>query len=29
MAEICDVIDTVEMDLTLHGLWCIWQRHGG
>ena len=29
MAEICDVIDSVEMDLTLHGLWCIWQRHGG
>jgi type III pantothenate kinase len=29
MAEICDVIDVVEMDLTLHGLWCIWQRHGG
>ncbi len=29
MAEICDVIDAVEMDLTLHGLWCIWQRHGG
>jgi type III pantothenate kinase len=29
MAAICDVIDEVELDLTLHGLWCVWQRHGG
>jgi type III pantothenate kinase len=29
MANICDVIDAVEIDLTLHGLWCIWCRHGG
>lgn len=29
MAEICDVIDAVELDLTLHGLWCIWRRHEG
>ena len=29
MATICDVIDAVEPDLTLHGLWCIWRRHGG
>jgi type III pantothenate kinase len=29
MASICSVIDKVEPDLTLHGLWCIWRRHNG
>ena len=27
MAALCTVIDAVEMDLTLHGLWVIWARH--